>query len=297
MNKGIFLVILATLQWGALGIFIKKIEGMSADGIIISRLLIGSFYLFTILMLNKKYRQQLIKSVKNIKFYLIISVVMSAHFLLGTFGYIHTTIANASLLTNTMPIFVPILAVIFLKEEVNKKEILGIFIAFTGVIIIFLLKGISFESEYFLGNVFAIISAILLAIYTIISGKYKQKYSPLITMFWMCLLGAIILFVYHITFYDDALFIVTNNNLYNLLGLSLVGTFGHLAYFASLKYIKTITASAIAMCSPIIAMIYANIFLLETYTFMNILGIIITLLGISVTVFYGQIKSAVHKRL
>ena len=296
MNKGIILVILATLQWGAIGIFVKKIEGMSADGIIISRLFIGSLYLFTILMLNKKYRLQLIESIKNVKFYLLISVVMSAHFLLGTFGYIHTTIANASLLTNTMPIFVPILAIIFLSEEINKKEILGIFVAFVGVLIIFLLKGISFESEHFLGNVFAIISAILLAIYTIISGKYKQKYSPLITMFWMCFLGAIMLFLYHIIFYDDALFDVTNNDLYNLLGLSLVGTFGHLAYFASLKYIKTITASAIAMCSPIVAMIYASFILSETYTFMNILGIVITLLGISLTVFYGRKKSTKHKK-
>jgi len=179
MNKGIVLVILATLQWAAIGIFIKKIEEMSADGIIISRLFIGAFYLFTILMLTKKYRYQLIESIKNIKFYLLISFIMSAHFLLSTMGYVHTTIANASLLTNTMPIFVPILAIIFLSEQINKKEILGILIAFIGVSIIFLLKGISLESEYFLGNLFATLSAILLAVYTIISSKNIKKYSPL----------------------------------------------------------------------------------------------------------------------
>ena len=55
MNKGIIYVVLATLQWAAIGIFIKKIENISADGIIISRLFIGAFYLFTILMFNKKY--------------------------------------------------------------------------------------------------------------------------------------------------------------------------------------------------------------------------------------------------
>ena len=213
MNKGILLASLAVLQWGAVGIFIKNIENITISGIVAGRLFLGAFFLLLIILCKKTTRVNLLESFSNIKFYMLISLVMSAHFIFATMGYTYTTVANASLLTNTMPIFVPFLAIVFLHEKINYKEFLGIIIAFIGIIIIFSSKGISFESEYFKGNVFALVSAVLLAIYTIIGSKNINKYPPLIAMFWMCIISSIMIFISNMLT-QGPLFLEINNDMF-----------------------------------------------------------------------------------
>lgn len=284
MNKGIILAFLTAFQWGALGIFIKNIENMTTAGMVATRLLIGSFFLLLIIMSQKKTRKNLLKSFRSIKFYILISLLMSTHFMFSTMGFVYSTVANASLLTSTTPIFVSLFAFIFLSERISNKEFLGIVIAFSGILVIFSSKGLSLEGEYFQGNIYAVIAAILIAVYTIIISKNMKKHSPLITLFWISFMGSILIFIGCGLTNTPLLFKVTNNDILNLIGLTIVGTLGHVCYFMCLKYIKTTTASSITMGTPVVAIIYAMFFLSETYTASNLIGIFICMCGIALTV-------------
>jgi drug/metabolite transporter (DMT)-like permease len=283
-SRGIALCMLAVLLWAGIGIFIKNIEHITPIGITLGRLLLGSLMLLIIILSSTKIRIVFFASKKYLGFYTLIALVMSVHFIFATLGYHYSTVANAALLTNTMPIFVPILASIFLIETVTRRDIIGIVVAFAGIIIIFYAEGLSFSGNYFWGNIAALIAAVLLAIYTIISKTEGQKHQPIIVMFWMCTISAGLIFIGSMLHKQPILDRVIYSDLYNLAGLAIVGTFGHLAYFSCLKHIRATTASSIAMASPVVAMIYASLLISERYSILNLTGISICLIGIIITV-------------
>lgn len=282
VNKGILFASLAVVLWGFLGIFIKNIEYITPLGMVSIRLFLGALILLILLLSRKESKNQLFMSIRYYKFYSVIAAIMGVHFTWATLGYHHTTVANAAILTNTMPIFVPVLAIIFLREKVRTNEALGILISFFGIFIIFFEKEMSFDSTYFQGNLWALLAAILLSIYTIVARK-NSNFSPLITIFWMCFLGSIGTALVALSFSDPMVVKVTIRDSIYMLGLALVGTFGHFFYFKSLNYIKATTASSIAMASPVVAMIYASFFLSESYSFINLIGISICLFGIALS--------------
>jgi drug/metabolite transporter (DMT)-like permease len=125
-------------------------------------------------------------------------------FLLGFFGVICYHLALnygeqfisagvASLIISTIPIFIVILALLFLSEKITINLTVGIVLSLIGVIIISLYgnTNINLEIGYILGAFAVLLAAFFGAFYTILGKKLLEKYSPLSLSIYAILLGSI----------------------------------------------------------------------------------------------------------
>lgn len=99
----------------------------------------------------------------------------------------------ASLIIATIPIFVTLMAIVFLKEKITLKIVLGITISFFGVIVISTIGNpeMKIEIKYISGVLGVIVAAIVAAGYTVIGKKLLKRYSALSLTVYAILIGCI----------------------------------------------------------------------------------------------------------
>jgi len=107
-------------------------------------------------------------------------------------GLSMTQASHAALIMTLTPIFILILSAFIAKERLSKVNIMGIFIAMIGVVILIFMKGISVGGSI-AGDFFVLINALFYAIYLVIVKPLLSKYSPYTLFSYLFLLGSIIL--------------------------------------------------------------------------------------------------------
>ena len=104
-------------------------------------------------------------------------------------AYIYTTIGNAIIIEFTWPIFVTIFSVIFLKEEVSRRNLFLLAASFSGIIVMFSNKTLSFSNTDFVGMAAALGAAFTYAITVIIFKRGTESYTRIEIIFYQNFLG------------------------------------------------------------------------------------------------------------
>ncbi|MEF8879752.1 MAG: DMT family transporter [Candidatus Thermoplasmatota archaeon] len=108
------------------------------------------------------------------------------------FGEQYVSPGAASLIIATAPVFTVTLSIIYLKEKITLKKLLGILLSLTGVIIISLWgTGGKIEINYLLGAFGVLIAAVMASLYTIAGKKMLKKYNALTLTIYAMLFGSI----------------------------------------------------------------------------------------------------------
>ena len=109
-----------------------------------------------------------------------------------------TNSINAPIIGSSQPIFLFIFSVFFLKEKVRKKVLLGILIAFMGVLMIILSPLLLNHGTTILqkevaleGNIFLVIASIGSILYTIITKKVLEHVNCTVTTYLGFLFGSL----------------------------------------------------------------------------------------------------------
>ena len=100
------------------------------------------------------------------------------------YGLMKTTALNVGILANFIPIFVAILAAIFLREKLRPRKILGIFLAFMGSIFVitnFDLQKI--QSMGITGDVLILLAMFFSAVYVILGKPMFVRHDPIAVAF------------------------------------------------------------------------------------------------------------------
>jgi drug/metabolite transporter (DMT)-like permease len=256
--------------------FVKITHGINPAQILFGRAVIASVFLIAFAIFTKRWRE--------LKFrFPIGTIVMGVVEGLSIYFYYlaleKTTIANATLLVYTAPIFSVILSKIFLKEKVEKKTIWGIIASFTGVIIVSDPTKLRIDPGQMYGSIFALLGGFFYSAMAISSKSLTQKTTPLYSAFWQ----------YFIVMVLTAFFVlptplqVFTNNAISLLYLGLVaGGFAFLLYMEGLKRVKGQIIQVITMLELIVASLSGFFLLKEPITLNTLLGGAFILLGIFV---------------
>lgn len=117
------------------------------------------------------------------------------------FYYIHftglqyTTSTNAGLIMATTPVFAALFCILTKKENVSNRNILGICVAFIGVLLVISQGQISglFHQRTFLGDSLIVLNALIWAWFTLKGKTVLEKYSPFIAMAYIHIFGTILL--------------------------------------------------------------------------------------------------------
>lgn len=287
----IFLVIIGSIAYGFLPIFVKNIipYGYSSISIVFYRYLFTSIALFIIIVIRKKNFKKNLKNNFKISFKINQKQFLELFiFSISGLGLTFYLLSQALLyisagLTNMIhfgyPVVVIILMAVIYKEKINRLKILSIFSSVIGIFL--LTKIVAVESiESFKGIIYALITTITYGSYIIANKKSSfANLDTMVSLFYMSLIISIAFFIAGILTKDLQLL----NNIYvfyNFIAISLLCTvfsLGLLLY--GVKNLGSSLASILNMFEPTTTVIASAFIYHEKLTINIIIGSVLIILS------------------
>lgn len=205
----------------------------------------------------------------NYKVMLCGSLLNAARMYLFITAFIFTSIGNGVIMFYTWPIFTTILGVTVLKEQVSKKQVLLLLLAFVGIIIAYSDQELSFDNQDFIGISAAIGSALLYALTVIIFKSETQNYKRNEIIFYQNFAGTLIFLPFFLTN-------IPKPGVFDwILGAGYAFVIGLVAFnlfFFALKYLKAATTSSLAYVEVVSAIIISYFWMGDVLSLSMIIG-------------------------
>ena len=194
-----------------------------------------------------------------------------------------TTPINAAIIMTVNPILVIIISALLIGERITMRKIFGIFFGIVGASTLILNSGdISFDNNFFLGNILVFINATSYAIYLVLVKTLMTKYNPLTVMFFVFTFG--LLFVVPFGYRDLlSIDIVTfTNDIYLKVAFVVICT-TFLAYLFNAFALKSLNPSVVSIyiyIQPVLASIIAISFSSDSIDFIKIVSSIFIFIAV-----------------
>ena len=104
-----------------------------------------------------------------------------------------TSVAHATLMANTAPIFITLVSFFFLGQKIDSSFFGALVLAFIGVSIV-ILSGSGSDSSRLLGDFMGLVAAIFYAAYILVIKKITNTIPPAHTLFFATLFTSVFLF-------------------------------------------------------------------------------------------------------
>lgn len=259
-------VIIASILWGASGVYVKEADNMPVIAMAFFRSIIPSLFIY-IFLKNVKTPKKILR--KNHKWMLFASSLNSARTVLFFISFAHTTIGNAQITLYSWPIWAAILAYFFLKEHLSRVQVALLCLTFLGLICIFSQSELSLNNHNFIGIAAMAMSAFLHACSMIIFKKYGDDYKSEEIVFFQNIMTPILLFAFCVPLFAEL----------SMKQVVIASSFGFIngiiafsLFFSALKEMKTANAAQITYIEPICGLIWGYFLYQEQIGFMQILG-------------------------
>jgi len=234
------------------------------------RYLISFLFLLPFFFIKfKKYIREIIDK----KSILWLGVFNFGGALLQFIGIEKTSSTKGAIITQMLVIIVPIFALFFLKEKLNKNKLIAIVISFIGAVI--LSTGLNFNNilnnSSVVGDILVLIGNFFWAFYIIFTRKFTQNKSNFILLFSSLL--AMVFILTPISLIKNDILKISNIGIIISLFLAFFCTiFPTLLYNFSLRKIEASTSAIIGPIELISALIVSYFFLSERLSFIEAIG-------------------------
>ena len=228
-------------------------------------------------LINKKILFR-VKNKKTIFYTAIASLAFTTDLSLWHFSMNITSVSNATIIVNSAPIFVALLAYLFFKEKPQKGFILSFFITFIGILGLIIFSN-NYANGKILGDILCMVAASCYAIYLLIISRLGKETSLNIifyTTFFCCLFSII-----PMSFESGMSWPQTHFEWINLILLAFLCQFG--GQFLITFGIGKISASSGSiglLMQPLTATILAALIFSEVLNLIQVIFVFITLIGI-----------------
>jgi len=226
---------------------------------------------------NKKFFFK-VKSKKTIFYAALASLAFTTDLTLWHYSMNITSVANATIIVNSAPVFVALLAFIFYKELPTKGFGKSFLITYIGIIGLIIFSN-NYANGKILGDFLCMIAALFYAIYLLIISKLNKETSLNIifyTTFFCCLFSIVPMLMHSKSFLP-----ISSFEWINLLLMAFLCQFGgqFLITFGIGK-ISASNGSIGLLMQPLTATLLAALIFSEILNLMQILFVFITLIGI-----------------
>mgnify|MGYP001424637524 FL=1 len=276
--------------WGFTAILGELIT-LDALPLVWTRILIAVGFVFLFIKLSKR---SLVLNTKTITLFFICGFVIAIHWLTFFHAIKISNISITLACISTGAFFTSLLEPIFYKRKIIWYEVfLGIMVV-VGLLIIF-----SFETQYIEGILTALLSAALSATFSIINGKFANKYDSLIISFYELLGGLFVLTVF-LFLLGDFNAQVFNFQGFDWLWLLILGSvctaYPFIATIDIMKYLSPYTVMLTINLEPIYGTILAVILFTENekMTPAFYIGAIIILSTVILNTYFKKLKKVSH---
>jgi drug/metabolite transporter (DMT)-like permease len=268
----------AVVSWGMSFIATKiAIAELTPVTLIILRLILAVILLSVIAVITKRDFAIDFKKHSGI---LLLAIIAVFHLWIQVTGLKYTTASNTGWIIGVTPVFMALLGYIFFKEKLKLINIIGIVIAFFGLLLL-VSKGyfskISLISNK--GDVMVLASAFTWSIYSLVNKKITFSYPPLMTILYLFITMAVILIPFNLS-------VETLSSIMHLsgrgwlavifLGIICSGV-SYVLWAQALKEMDSVRVGAFLYFEPFVTIFTAWLILNEQITFAILLsGVIIT---------------------
>lgn len=283
-KKYFFLIIGMTIIFWAFAFPLIKIglEELSPVNLTIMRLLVACIvFLILLLTIPNKFSKIHKKDILPI-FLLGFTGIIIYHLGLN-YGEQYISASAASLIIATIPIFVVILAVIFLKEKITLKIVLGIILSLVGVVIISIVgkPDTPIEIKYVSGAFAVLIGALVGAGYTVAGKKMLSRYSALSLTVYAFLFGSLglIPFISNSLFEEVVAMSVTGWSVVIFLGICST-VVSYVLWYVALEIKSASKISVYLYFIPVLSTIISYILFQDKITWLFVFGGALVILGL-----------------
>lgn len=280
---GDILIITAGLFWGSMGIFVRHLNSLGFSSIQVACLrLVTAGILFALILLIKDPKGFKIKA-RDIPLFLALGIVSILFFTCCYFTAIRImTMSTAAILLYTSPIWVMILAIIFLKEKITVQKIIALILAFAGCVLVSGFGG----KVTVIGILVGLGSGLGYGLYSIFGTFALKKYTPFtVTCYTFLIAGAGSIVVSNPADLTEKISAVDNK--LSLLGFVLLtsvvtAVIPFLLYTLGLNRTTAGKAAVLATVEPAAATLFGFFIMKETIGPVAICGIVLVFAAIVV---------------
>lgn len=281
----VLLMFIMVTVWALAFPLIKTgLQELSFTNLTIMRFLVVCIALTTILLLQRSRFSKIHKKDILPIFLLGFFGVMVYHLGLN-YGEQYISPGAASLIIATIPIFIVIMATFFLKEKITGKKLLGVLLAFGGVLIISIWGSPDtiIEINYIYGAFAVLIAAFMGAFYTIAGKKLLDGYTALSLTVYAMLLGSLGLIPLISTSLFDEVSTLSADAWFAIIFLGLFSTvIGYLLWHLALE-IKTASELSVYLYAiPVLSTIVSYFWFEDKITLLFILGGALVICGLTI---------------
>lgn len=288
--KGIFLLVVSAFLYSIMPVLIRTLGGggMPPMSQVFLRYIfacISAFVYFFVIV-----RAHIVLKKKHIGLFLITTVFGYALTnLVFTYGILYTQVSNALFLFYTYAIITPIFGFIFLRDKINKANIIALTLSFVALLLLFQPNSIP---TWKLGGFFAILSALGQSVYLILRKKLREYPAHFMMLANTCV-GVLVLGLLSLMFEGQFYFGggIQKMTVNVWVTTVLFGVDNFLAWLTMTKgfeYFKATAGSLILLSELIFGIIFAFIFFNEVPTYFALIGGVLILLSSALVIVKGE---------
>ena len=282
-NKINLVLIFALFCVSTSSIIARLLPGVSAVVIAFWRLAIASMLIWAYTSFNR----QLSIDKRHYKYYILSGLFLALHFATFYGAVKLTSIANATLLGITAPLFTIIYEKLFLKKNISPLVFLGFVIAGTGTLII-TGSGLFLDDGSLLGKFLGLLAALCISLVYIIASNLRKYSNTILYTRTLYTFGAMFLLLFSFAVSDN-IFVISPYQAKWLFVLGVVPTIlGHSLFYFSIKFTSPTIIASVPIGEPIIASIFAWIIFSESIPSVTILGGVFIVAGVYLLVARSQ---------
>lgn len=282
--QGMILASLAASLWAVSGIsgeILFKKFNFSSDWLVSTRTLVSGILLFIIVTFIEK--KSVLKPLKNKRDCVGIILFGSAGMYLVQYTYFKTielsNVSLATILQFTAPFFIFIYESIKNKNIPSVSTVLLLFMTILGVVFIATKGNFSNLSVSLEALLLGLVSAIMIAFYSIFPKRLLKKYGSITVVGWGMIVGSIISNVVHPIWKIEGE--VNTNSIIQVIIVVILGTsVAYLIYIASLNYISSSLAGILTAFEPVLAAILSIVIFGLKFSFVEIIGFVLVFVSI-----------------
>lgn len=221
-------------------------------------------------------------------------IFLALHFATWISSLQYTTVVSSVVLVSTAPLWVALLSPVTLKEPLTRAILIGMGLAFVGVIVVGFSDICSIESgnlvcpsfrdfirgSAFIGDMLALAGAWMAAGYLLIGRKLRGGTALIPYIFVVYGIAAVVLIILALGSGQSAVGYPPQTYVWLILLALVPQLLGHSSFNWALGYLSAAFVSITLLGEPIGSAVLAYILLDETPTFLKIIGAILILAGI-----------------
>jgi drug/metabolite transporter (DMT)-like permease len=210
---------------------------------------------------------------------ILASLAATASALCWAWSFTQTSVASSTVLRSLTPLFISIMAWLFLKQPCDRQFFWGMLLAIVGGMTIGW-DDLQLGREYLIGDAIALASAALHGVNLLVAGYLRDQVNTITILRWRCGLGALIIFPF-VCLTEKHLFPHSLSGWLVIISLAVVCQVvgqGLLVY--SLKQFSSSFVAIFMLLKPVVTALLAWMIFAENLSLFNAVALVLVLWGI-----------------